>query len=253
VQVTQRIDATLEIERIAAAFARPDPWLVPLSTLGASVIERVRSGTVAAAIDSTAAGVAQLPKFVEHDELAAGEAYEAFIARTQRVPTRNNAHDFFNALMWMSYPQTKWRLNALQAQEIARLGTRGPRGALRDALTLFDENAALLQAPGELIEALCARQWKTLFVEQRSLWREARLVLFGHALLEKLLRPRKAITAHVWIVDDVVDVAVAASLDPERLVAKPFAPLPVLGVPGWWPENESPSFYDDPTVFRAAK
>ena len=31
-----------------------------------------------------------------------------------------------------------------------------------------------------------------------------------------------------------------------------FAPLPVLGVPGWWPANESPAFYDDATVFRQA-
>jgi len=28
--------------------------------------------------------------------------------------------------------------------------------------------------------------------------------------------------------------------------------LPVLGIPGWWPANEAPSFYDDPAVFRPA-
>ncbi|MGH8820458.1 MAG: DUF3025 domain-containing protein, partial [Rhodoferax sp.] len=27
----------------------------------------------------------------------------------------------------------------------------------------------------------------------------------------------------------------------------------VLGVPGWWPPNEMPAFYDDPVVFRAPK
>ena len=47
----------------------------------------------------------------------------------------------------------------------------------------------------------------------RPLWQEARLLLFGHALMEKLVAPRKAITAHtryrgpvvqrpsVWVVD----------------------------------------------------
>ena len=30
----------------------------------------------------------------------------------------------------------------------------------------------------------------------------------------------------------------AADLSAGKLAAKPFVPLPVLGVPGWWPENE---------------
>ena len=68
--------------------------------------------------------------------------------------------------------------------------------------------------------------------------------------MEKLLQPRKAITAHVWIVANVADDAVAASLAPERLAAKSFLPLPVLGVPGWWGANEDPRFYDDASVFR---
>jgi hypothetical protein len=38
-----------------------------------------------------------------------------------------------------------------------------------------------------------------LFVTQRELWAEARLLLFGHALLEKLVTPRKPITAHVLL------------------------------------------------------
>ena len=27
-------------------------------------------------------------------------------------------------------------------------------------------------------------------------------------------------------------------------------PLPVLGIPGWWPANENPGFYADTAVFR---
>ncbi|HQX67511.1 MAG TPA: DUF3025 domain-containing protein, partial [Ottowia sp.] len=27
-------------------------------------------------------------------------------------------------------------------------------------------------------------------------------------------------------------------------------PLPLLGVPGWWPANQAPAFYDDAEVFR---
>ena len=41
-----------------------------------------------------------------------------------------------------------------------------------------------------------------------------------------------------------------ASTTPAKLALKPFLPLPVLGVPGWWPANELPGFYDDRAVFR---
>jgi hypothetical protein len=47
-----------------------------------------------------------------------------------------------------------------------------------------------------------------------------------------------------------LDAWVAADLSADKLAAKPFVPLPVLGVPLWWPENENFSFYDDSFVFR---
>jgi hypothetical protein len=50
-------------------------------------------------------------------------------------------------------------------------------------LTVFDENAALLQAPTVLVDALRIRDWKALFIEQRALWQCARLVVFGHGPL----------------------------------------------------------------------
>ena len=39
-------------------------------------------------------------------------------------------------------------------------------------------------------------------------------------------------------------------MTPQRLAAKGHLPLPVLGVPGWWPDNEMPAFYEDERVFR---
>jgi hypothetical protein len=150
--------------------------------------------------------------------------------------------------MWLTWPLTKQRLNFLHAQMIAKCGSAGPRGALRDMLTVFDENAALLQAPTGLVDALRTRDWQALFIEQRALWQRARLVVFGHALMEKLMQPRKAITAHVWIVSAFTDAALAASLTVERLTSRPFLPLPLLGVPGWWAANEAAGFYDDAEV-----
>lgn len=48
----------------------------------------------------------------------------------------------------------------------------------------------------------------------------------------------------------MTDEVLAASLDVERLRSKPFLPLPVLGIPGWWAENETAGFYDAAEVFR---
>ena len=47
-----------------------------------------------------------------------------------------------------------------------------------------------------------------------------------------------------------IDAWLAQDLTADKLATKPFSPLPVLGVPGWWPANETPAFYDDASVFR---
>ena len=234
------------------------PWLGPWRLRGEPLAAVAgASGLVAALNDAVAAQPVALRagplRFVDQCEQPAGEAYEAFIARTAAVPTRPNLHDFFNGLAWLVHPALKRRLNELQAAQIDAAAPGSPRGAVRDALTLLDENGALLQAPQRLVEALRARDWLALFITHRTAWAEARLELFGHALLEKLVQPRAAITAHVWIVPQGIDdmtSRLADTLTPEWLAAKPFLPLPVLGVPGWWAANDVPAFYRDATVFR---
>ena len=47
-----------------------------------------------------------------------------------------------------------------------------------------------------------------------------------------------------------LDRWMAADLSAEKIASKPFAHLPVLGVPGWWPANTVAGFYDDASVFR---
>ena len=195
-------------------------------------------------------------RFVPASDAPPHEAYEAFIARTALVPTRDNLHDFFNGLVWLRFPGAKKRLNELQAGEIANNGIGAARGPLRDALTLFDENGAVLDAPPALWDALLARDWQRLFVQERALWQEARPLVFGHALLEKLVLPRKTATAHVLCAQAAIksiandDRALTAALGAAHLASKPFTPLPVLGVPGWWPANTNFCFYDDSDVFR---
>ena len=194
-------------------------------------------------------------RFVAQAELPAGQAYESFIAATATVPTRDSLHDLFNGLAWLHWPRLKRRLNELQAAQIERDGVGATRGAVRDALTLFDENAALLQLPPPLERALLERDWNALFVDLRGAWVDARVTLFGHALIEKLVAPRKPITAHGWLLPASLDAAqveawLGDALTPQRLAARQHHPLPVLGIPGWWPANEAPGFYADRAVFR---
>lgn len=240
------------------------PWLRDYCATGQALQQSVGGGlTVAEALNRQLSDLpaacrpvlrGQVLRFVPQAALPAGEGYEAFIARTAAVPTRAQWHDALNGLVWLRWPALKARLNALHLEGLAspedlddagvppRAGAR-PRGALRDALTLFDENGVWLEAPHALCEALQARDWPRLFLTLRPLWAEARLHVIGHALMEKLMQPRKPICAHVLLRDPL-------TLQAADWAGKPFAPLPVLGIPGWWAPNETATFYADPDVFR---
>ncbi|MFM0595721.1 DUF3025 domain-containing protein [Paraburkholderia dilworthii] len=208
--------------------------------------------------------------FIAQDDLPPGAAYEAHISATGCVPTRHNLHDFFNASMWFAFPRIKAALNARQSAAIDVLGVGPTRGGVRDTLTLFDENALLFAcADPVLSDALRSFDWQTLLVGGRDAWgASCEVRCFGHALLEKLIAPFKACTGHAWIVDvppeyfawDAIarnawlDASVGAALmNTEALTSRMFAPLPVLGIPGWWSENEAPAFYDDASVFRSGR
>ncbi len=231
------------------------PWLADWRAVGEPIAQQVAAGRPQPeALNATA--VAPV-RFVSQADLPAGMAYEAFIGKTRQVPTREGLHDFFNALCWMHFPLAKQQLNRLQAAEIAQAGVGKVRGPVRDAATVFDENALLIQTPDSVWQALHEHRWHEALVAQRALWTDpnTRLWVFGHAALEKLVRPYKSITVHLWRVpasvqQDELDAWLADDLTASRLASKPFSPLPVLGVPGWCQDNADPRFYDDAEVFR---
>lgn len=210
------------------------PWFAPYREVAAPVFQRLDEG----ALVHAALGH---PRFEPDGPRATG--YEQHVATTGRVPTRHNAHDLFNGLVWLRCPAFKAALN--QAHLHAPPAPPGQRGPLRDALTLLDESGLLLAAPPPLRQALQARDWPALFFTHRALWQQARLLVVGHALLEKLLTPRKPLCARVLFVDDVEAPALPQDLAPAAL-----PPLPVLGIPGWWAPNASQGFYADDHVFR---
>jgi hypothetical protein len=229
------------------------PWLADWRAVGEPIARQVAAGLPQPEA-LNAAGRAPL-RFVPQADLPEGQAYEDFIFATGQVPTREGLHDFFNALCWMHFPLTKQRLNHLQAREIARVGVGQVRGPVRDAATVFDENALLIQTSDAVWTALTEHRWIDALVGLRSEWAHTRLRTFGHAALEKAVQPYKSITVHLWRVPQSVaqadlDAWLAQDLTPDKLARKPFSPLPLLGVPGWWMANEDPAFYADVSVFR---
>jgi hypothetical protein len=97
-------------------------------------------------------------RFVAQDALPAGEPYEAFIARTRCVPTRNNLHDAFNGLVWLAEPELKGRLNALQAEgyldeiRFARAYVRGKFRQLKWGKIKIVAGLRFLQISNEIIQ-----------------------------------------------------------------------------------------------------
>jgi hypothetical protein len=242
------------------------PWLARYKAIGETLAAQIAlGGPVHEALNEALDLNPQIDchvRFVPQAESQGAAAYESFIWQTKTVPTRDNLHDFFNGLVWLHFPKVKARLNELQAAAIEVAGVSQHRGKLRDALTLFDENAAFLieqntQSP--LLQAIQVKAWQDAFVWRREDWVDAEVIIFGHALLEKLVTPRKAMTAHVLCplapigASISFDVQLESQLNAEYLATKPYAPLPVMGVPGWCAENEDEGFYEDASVFRTPK
>jgi hypothetical protein len=216
---------------------------------------------------SLVTGGGQPLRFVAQSELPPHEAYEAWIAKTGCVPTRDNRHDRLNALIWLTYPQSKARLNQLQAQAISQMGVGPSRGALRDAMTLCDENLLLICAKplGSMSDSSASiecevlirqHDWSALFLNHRERWANEWAVFpFGHALLEKLDQPYKSLTAHVLVLDPsrrTLDECLSESLH-EAMTPRDLLVLPVMGIPGWDTASEARDFYSDTSVFRASR
>lgn len=223
--------------------------------------------------------------FVSQDALPEGEAYESFIAKTGNIPTRDNLHDLFNGSIWLTFPKTKALLNYYHMVEMtARMSEEGnsdSRGRVRDTITVFDENGAVLvTADPSIGEALIDFDWQGSLVAPRAKWdnpyepnknAQAAVYIFGHALLEQLIQPRKPLCAHsviIHVAPDFFALTLAERivcldnklaeymnelLSQDSVTPRQLAPLPILGVPHFWSQNAEAEFYEDSYVFRSGR
>jgi hypothetical protein len=202
------------------------------------------------------------------------ERYEARLhLKGEMVFRDRNWHDLLNVLAWLTFPRAKAALNArhFEALEAQRTAGRANRGPAQDALTLFDEGGVIVvSCDDELLGLLRGWRWKELFWSNRTRLRERlRFYMFGHALYEKALRPFVGITGRGILLKTepallaqppgeqlaVLDSRVAATISESGNLTAPreLAVVPVLGVPGWCPENEQESYYDNTDYFRPAR
>ncbi|MFK8067211.1 MAG: DUF3025 domain-containing protein [Gammaproteobacteria bacterium] len=212
-------------------------------------------------------------KFIPQDSLNEGAVYyEEHIFSSGKIPTRDkNWHDFFNAQVWLQFPETKAVLNAQHVEEIKkheRNINKKNRTGKRDALTLFDESGVIFVTDKvQVIEDLRSHQWKELFIQKRQQWWESISVyIFGHGLYEKAFSPYVGMTGNAMpiIVEEsffdqerskqikVLDQKISQGIQSQKILetSSNLNPLPLLGIPGWWKENENESFYDNKNYFR---
>ncbi len=179
-------------------------------------------------------------------------------------------HDLFNVLAWRTFPRAKAAINRAHYDALPE-GAGGRRGPRRDALTLFDESGVVVAAcDPDLLTLLREFRWHDLFWKERGCVRASmRCIVFGHALYEKALVPYVGLTGHALLFPVApsftalaperqvasLDASIAACVADAQAFASSaaLAPLPLLGIPGWWADNESEAFYANERYFRPGR
>ncbi|STZ62795.1 Protein of uncharacterised function (DUF3025) [Moraxella lacunata] len=220
--------------------------------------------------------------FTHQNDLEHGTAYETHIGQHHKIPTRDNLHDWFGACVWSVFPHTKSLLNAKHLAHMGDNHTANARNRVRDTITVFDENGAILVVADDEIgttigQALVGFDWQTCLVDNREYWadyhndnnKKAKVFIFGHALLEQLINPYKSLCSHTVIIKvhssffakslneqlAMLDNQLSEHLNnflKDDITPRQLNPLPILGVPYFW-DNADPAFYDDPFVFRKGR
>ena len=215
-------------------------------------------------------------RFVEQSDRPScfEDHYENRIYLTGEVQTRlQNWHDFFQVLVWRTFPKIKVELNARHYQAAIdrkhNTAASKNRSPIENAITLFDEcGAIILSSDMQLLELVKQHQWKELFWHRRPYFdQHFKCVVFGHALYEKAIAPYIGMTAHCVLLTVPADlltqplhailnycdnhVAQDFTYQKQRIRSpKDLHPFPILGMPGWHSENSQESFYDNTSYFR---
>ena len=194
------------------------------------------------------------------------ELYEPRVFLKKELQTRTeNWHDFFNAMIWLNFPETKSTLNELHFKASTTRPLGSNRSTLENRITQFDECGAIIVSNNkQLLKLVEQHQWQSLFIDHQSAFKEdLHCVIFGHAIYEKAINPYIGMTCHCLLLEDkeILEKAKTGnysdldhyladqwrnriSLNPQK-----FNAFPVLGTPGYW-KNQNKDFYQNKKYFR---
>ncbi len=192
-----------------------------------------------------------------------GLHYETRIAERAAIATRaENWHDLFNAAIWCRYPSIKRALNAQQIAHIAVMGA-AQRNRAQYALTQFDEAGIIVRVrDSHLLACWDRHDWTALFHAHADAWRDGGIriaAVIGHALLEHALMPGVFLVGKCLVVqgdgdDDACVARVARAIGEGDALNDPLElrPLPLAGIPGWHPGQDS-RFFAEAECFQPVR
>ncbi len=200
--------------------------------------------------------------------------YEPLCFLKGEVQTReNNLHDLFNALVWLTFPESKAAINARHYQALTVTSThlQSQRGSTRDMATLFDESGVIVACSKiHLANLLRNFKWKALFwLHRQDVVASMGFYIFGHGLYEKAIQPYIGMTGQGLIVQveeefftwpiaqrmQYLDECVATYLNDSLHCrdTRELTPVPLLGIPGWSEQNKLAEYYDNRDYFRPGR
>jgi len=203
------------------------------------------------------------------------DMYESRIYLKGELQTRlENWHDFFNAMCWLQFPNTKSVLNKLHFDTSQQREEGSNRSPLENAIALFDECGAIIVADNEeYLELIRNHQWQEIFCDHKSDWASnnfsgnIQCYVFGHAMHEKALTPYIGMTTHnILLIKDkaffeldyqqqIIELDNQISdiwLNKEIEKTKHLQPVPLLGIPDWH-SSQDESFYNNRDYFRPGR
>ncbi len=159
--------------------------------------------------------------------------YDARIDALGLLPTRAaNYHDFFNAMVWATFPLSKAaiaaRQHAIWKRELAPMFAQLPSRRTReqDALAMLDEGGLIVAASPALERELRARceAGDEAWLRSQRATHAVQTFVFGHALHEHMVSTQSLIRANpiVVILDAHADEGGAAR--PSSALARPHLP-----------------------------
>ncbi|MFK5986910.1 MAG: DUF3025 domain-containing protein [Pseudomonadota bacterium] len=204
--------------------------------------------------------------------------YEERVYKKGIISTREqNWHDLFNAFIWLLFPKTKILLNDLHMEELKNQPGK-KRTACRDAITHLDESGIIIASnDSAFLTGLKNHQWQQVLLENRHKWlqvdnsdqqqQQIGAFVFGHGMYEKAFKPFIGFTGKAYCLKvdknfyqqdklsqyQLLDQVLSDDIKQKQALidSRHLSPLPILGIPGWSVDNESPEYYANKNYFRS--